>query len=316
MRSKPTQIIFFQKIKLRLRALSLVLVFIFFQADATSQSTEATRLPTIKEFNEQREAKKQAEYLNFREQWFAFLRKEIKVWQGGPVQPAWARKATEEFFIQSGGLKAEFALASKKNTYGFTFTQPEDDNLSRKASYHRARQSIFMNFEKMSANEWLLLFVHEVAHSLDSELFKSLPIYNDGNYIKKLASWGASQIRLDELAPEERQNLKAWLTAGLNRGLLAEYRAWLLTYAVYEEGHREGLIEAVPWLENLRNSKPKDVSMKDHIYRYLSPSWVDPKIDMFSHAFIQQALRELREELYANPGLIQMGNIQPFVQQQ
>jgi hypothetical protein len=166
-----------------------------------------------------------------------------------------------------------------------------------------------MNIEQMTANEWLIFFVHEVAHSLDSELLAALPIYNDETYIKELAAYGKSNGRLADLSKSEQQRLENWLIAGLNRGFLAEYRAWLLTEAIYEESRQQGILSSSAWLEELRNSKPANSSMRDYVLHYLSSSWVDPTEGIFSYPFIQQALLRIRQKLVADPSSVNLGAI-------
>lgn len=266
---------------------------------------------SVEEFNRQAQQRKNVDYQNFQNQWFSYLRGETKQI---PEQhsPAFVRQATEEFLLLSGGLKAQFAQASRENDFGFTFLQPDDDPY-RKASFHRTHRSIYMNIERLTASEWLILFVHEVAHSLDSELVAALPIYNDEAYIKELDAYGKANGKWADMAVSEQQRLEKWLIAGLNRGFLAEYRAWLLTAVIYEEGLQQGVFAPSPWLEELKNSKPAKTSMQTHVLRYLSPSWVDPTEGIFSYSFIQEALHKLRQQLDANPSSVKLGAIEKLL---
>jgi hypothetical protein len=263
---------------------------------------------TIQEFNDRHDAENQRRYRQFETEWLKFLRRETSQIPTS-VDPAWARKATEDYLQSTGPLKAKFAVASRNNHYGFTFQHPDDDDSSRKASFHRTQRSIFMDIDRLSANEWLIDFVHEVTHSLDSEIIDALDIYNDRELIQQLAEYGQKHVQLTDLSSAERARLDRWLLAGLNRGFLSEYRAWLLTYFIYEEGLRDGTFKPVAWLEDLQRTCPPRTSMQVHVFRSLSRSWVDPKTDLFSYPYIQQALAELRRKLWANPDLVELGNI-------
>lgn len=262
---------------------------------------------TIKEYNERLWGEKNLKYQNFNQAWFSFLKRKT---HQVPIElsPSWARKSTEEYLKTTGGLKKRFAEASQKNTYGFTFKRPDDDPL-RTASYHRTYRSIFIEVEKTSANAWLLRFVHEVAHSLDSELYDSLDIYNNENFVKTLIQLGDRNASLSELSPFVRTQLDQWLLAGLNRGFLSEYRAWLTTLLIYEEGLADQSFTEDDWLENIKRIRPDNVSMQDHLFRFLSPSWSDPREGIFSFPFIQEALTELRQKLDANPSLVKLGDL-------
>jgi len=275
-------------------------IFIFFSAAYSPAQT-------IEEYNAKIDAEKKAAYEDFSHQWQNFLTGQTQE-TPRPLSPALARKSTEEYLTATGGLKKVFAEASRKNTYGFTFKRPADDPL-RTASFHRGYNSIFIDVQNIPSNDWLLRFVHEVSHSLDSELYNSIDIYNNEALFQTLNSWGQQGRSLNELSPELRKQLDTWLMAGLSRGFLGEYRAWLATMVLYEEGLKDGTFKEFEWLEEIKKSRPPEISMRVHLLRFLSPSWEDPKKEIFSHAFIQQALKELRQKLVDHPERIPLGNL-------
>ena len=43
-----------------------------------------------------------------------------------------------------------------------------------KADFHRFSKSIFMDIERTSPNEWLVIFAHEMSHVLDDLMFDSI----------------------------------------------------------------------------------------------------------------------------------------------
>lgn len=268
---------------------------------------------SITEFNQIQEQERQRDYQEFKTQWFKYLRGEISYKdQFKTTSPYLVRRATEDYLIVSGGLKSRFALASKNNTFGLTFKRPVDEH-QRKASFHRITRSIFMDIDQMSANEWLVLFIHEVAHTLDSELIEAIAIYNNKDTFDRWTEFGNKNISLNQLDADTRTLLDQWLTAGLNRGFLSEYRAWLMTYLVYEEALKDGLIKPDPWLEDLKKNKPQGLDIQTYIFRHLSSSWIDPSDYIFKHTFIQQALKELRIKLYNDPHLIKLGQFEKII---
>lgn len=278
-----------------------------------AQTSGASSAPlTIKEFNDRREAAANFHYQEFKAAWFGFLKGTTPA-APTTADPAWARRATEEYLLTTGNLKSRLARASQNNNYGFTLQQPEDD-MVRIASFHRGQKSIYMNADRMSANEWLITFVHEVAHSLDSELVASLDIFNDKNLTRELADLGRQGMLLKDLSADDRVRLDRWLLAGLNRGFLTEYRAWFLTFMVYEEGLKDGTFSKVEWLEKLKSTRPERTSIQTHIFRFLSSSWTDPSEGLFTYPFIQQALSEIREKLYQNPERVSLGEIGKLIQ--
>lgn len=265
---------------------------------------------SVADFNAQLAEEAHQVYTQFREQWILFLKEKSTLPK--LVTPASARKATEEYLASTGGLKQKLAQASSQNQFGFTFKRPVDDPI-RSASYHRAYNSIFIDIENVSPQAWLVRFVHEIAHSLDSEMYASLKVYNDEEFLKNLEVYGEKKVALKSLDAVTRKKLDQWLIAGLNRGLLGEYRAWLVTLLIYNEGLQDGTFSEMKWLEEIKKSQPVGVSLSVHLFRYLSPSWIDPTEGWFAYEYIQQALLELRQKLLDDPTQIKMGQLGFFL---
>ncbi len=291
-----------------------VLFFSFCVQGNESQNRASNKLEpeiSIEQYNLKIEADLFRSYSKFKSEWMTFLNNKTDIIPDN-LTPAWARKATEEYLYLSGGLKAKFALASQQNNFGFTLKKPIDEPM-RKAGFHRTHRSIFIDIQQMNANEWLMTFVHEVAHSLDSELIGALDIYNNEKYIIFLHQLGQKNIKLSELDMRQRQYLDNWLMAGLNRGFLAEYRAWLLTYVIYNEGLKDSTFKNITWLDQLVATKPIAENINSHILKQLSKSWSNPTAGVFSYPFVQSALLELRKKIETNPGLVKMGYIKKLV---
>jgi len=280
-------------------------LFLFFGISKNSYSL------TIAEYIQQEKKQKDEHYQKFKDQWFDYLNEEAALPEIDSV--AFVRKASEDYLISFGGLREKLGIMSKKNTYGFSFSRNDDEH--RKASYHRAHRSIFMDINEIKGNQWLTLFVHEVAHSVDSEMFEALSIFNDKKLIEEIQKITQKKKTLSELSENQLISLEKWLTAGLNLGFLAEYRAWLLTYLIYEEGLADGSLQADEWLENLRRNRPQDVPLNVYIFRSLSPSWIDPTEGFFSSPIVKEALTTLRKKLYNDPNKVKLGQIGELINQ-
>jgi hypothetical protein len=166
-----------------------------------------------------------------------------------------------------------------------------------------------MDLGSIDKNNFFIILIHELAHGVDDIMRKALVDFGSRATRTQIFEILDKKTNPAELNNLERDLIRGWLIAGLERGLLAEYRAWLFTYLAYQEGLRDGTLHPTEWLDRLHNTKPENTTVEEHIYRSLSQNWSDPQDDVFSNAIINELLRELRQEFYANPRLIKMGNI-------
>lgn len=173
-----------------------------------------------------------------------------------------------------------------------------------KAGFHRGEHSIFMDFSKIPANDWLLVFAHEYAHSLDSTLSSAVPVFEDPNLRKKITTLAARTDSPALLSAAELRDLDRWLIAGLDRGFLAEVRAWALSYEIYTEGLADGAWKPIAWMEEmLRDRIPGETSIHLAI-RYLSPRFTDPEGDsragvLFTRPLVATRLKQIRLKIEA-----------------
>lgn len=222
-----------------------------------------------------------------------------------------AKIATLEYLDNQGGKFEKLSKAlSELTLLPMTFTRPIDEASSeRNAAFDRGKRSIFIDLKKFSRTEWLKAFIHEGIHRLDGELDKSISIFSDRKTKEFIKSKGKKDTPLSELSYFERRKLDKWLIAGLNRGFLAEYRAWLLTFVLYKEARKSRSIGVNEWLENLMQNQDPEIDDDIYIYRALSSHWTDPKSGLFKYEFVKEALSKLRSKLYENPKLVELGFI-------
>jgi hypothetical protein len=168
----------------------------------------------------------------------------------------------------------------------------------------RGSGSIFMSFDQIDPREWLAVFIHEFAHSLDRRIPDAIAEFHRPSEVAWLArELGGVVVQPEDLSPAARSRLDRWLMAGLDRGFLAEYRAWSVTFKLYEDGLREGMWEAIPWMERvLARRRPKQ-SLKALVYDALDPSFSDPgySAGLFSLLVVKTELWRIRALLRGSP---------------
>ncbi len=263
---------------------------------------------SIDKFNQINETNEMQNYNIFRNKWIDFLN--FTSFENPPKNnPTWGRKVIEGYLESTGGLKRNFAKALEAvQIFSVSFERPSDEfSSSRSGGYHRGTKIAFDDPAIFNPQNVLKTYIHEGAHRLDSELNGSLKVYNDPIFIQNILEKINTNAQLNS---QDLTDLNSWLIAGLNRGFLGEYRAWLLTFMLYKEGRQDGTFkEPIDWLEDLMIAQPKNLDDRVYIFRHLSPTWTDPSEGIFSHNLIQAQLAQLRARLYANPLQVQLGKI-------
>jgi hypothetical protein len=173
----------------------------------------------------------------------------------------------------------------------------------------RGSGSIFMNFALIDPNEWLVILSHELLHSLDETLSSAIGRYSNSDEVSEFVSSSKSSSDPQALNSSERRDLDSWLTAGLDRGFLAEYRAWTVTFEIYQEGLAEGLWSNISWLDAILRKKPKEQSLSLFTLLYLDPAFPDPTDGIFSVKLIQSELSHVRQVIRTSAPPPSLGNI-------
>lgn len=169
------------------------------------------------------------------------------------------------------------------------------------AGVQRAINSIYMDFSKIDPDDWLIVFVHEVLHAVDDQIFIGVQGYADTTLIQHFVQLSLQLQSYDQLSKEDSDSLKRWLMFGLDRGLLAEYRAWSATLLIYEVGLIEGLWNHRGWLDQIIVQQKQSESLPYFTYHYLDERSADPTDDLFSNPLIASSLKELRAQLRRSP---------------
>jgi len=209
----------------------------------------------------------------------------------GPVTESFARALDER--ARTGNL-----VLFRLTGHSANLASPTDE----KAGFHRGERSIFMDFGRIPANEWLLIFAHEYAHSLDPALSDAMPIFADPELRAKVDSLSRRTENVKALSPEELADLDRWLIAGLDRGYLAEVRAWALSFAIYEEGLADGAWKPIAWMDSMLRDRRRGETAIVFAARYLAPRFTDPEptgvaADLFSRVLVRTRLKQIRIRL-------------------
>lgn len=185
--------------------------------------------------------------------------------------------------------------------------RPEENDASPyKAGFHRAVGSIYLDISRVASDEWPLIWMHEVLHSLDDAIFDASSYFSDEARVKTLAEKARRMPDLAQWSAMDRSALDAWIQAGLHRGLWAEYRAWIVSFRVYREAVDADLFQKIAWVEELLGQIPAGQSLESGLYAILDRRSKDPTRGLFSLPAIQAALVEQRKRASANPALIPM----------
>lgn len=189
----------------------------------------------------------------------------------------------------SSPILQRFASAADKNQAQLRLfdavMRPPITGAPESAGFDRSHGSVYMNLSKVTGGEWPLIFVHEIAHALDDRMSKAISEYNDRDLAKRVAA-----------NPESNPDLDRWLKAGLDRGLLAEYRAWVVSLAAYQEARTSHAWASIAWVDELLAQQKPMENLETFIFRYLDERFTDPTEGIFSLPSVQKRLKEMRAE--------------------
>jgi hypothetical protein len=177
---------------------------------------------------------------------------------------------------------------------------PQDESVEsqKKAGVYRGSESLFMNVDRIHPNEWNFLLVHELTHYTDAVLQKASDVWGDRELARKIFDLSVHNSSLTTLSVTEKALVRSYIQAGLDRGLLAEYRAWVGCFSSYQAGKTQGLWGEIPWMEEIVSQKLKSQSWESFTLQYLDRTFTDPEFTgIFSLEIVKETYLSLREEL-------------------
>lgn len=163
-----------------------------------------------------------------------------------------------------------------------------------KAGYHRASRSIYMDWGRVPANEWLIILVHELLHSLDTRIWDGLELAGTPVNVRRVQKLVKKFTAPHALNPTDSEFMSQWVSAGLDRGLWAEYRAWLATLAIYEAGLTDGLWVPIDWLDRIVQECPADFKRELCFYKFIDARSPDPMSGLLGTSLVLGQIRQVR----------------------
>jgi hypothetical protein len=206
---------------------------------------------------------------------------------------------TLELLSKSGGAKKVFIEQVKGSGFqmfkmvGYFDEQSPDGD---KAGFDRANKQLFLDFSKIPATEWLVIFIHVVSHSLDPYLISGTEAFADEKTYSDILRMTSKTTSPERLTAKERGEMFDWLRAGLDQKFLAEYRAWTITIKLYLEG-KNILWPQIDWLENILKNRKSGEALNIFTLRYLSPRFTSNDEGIFKNILIKNSLTRFREGL-------------------
>lgn len=179
----------------------------------------------------------------------------------------------------------------------------ESSPVEKKAGFHRISQSIFMDMTAIPMNEWPIIFIHEVLHSMDDDLYTAVKIYAEEKRVEAFKKNDLGSYKLSE----------EWLEAGLGRGLWSEYRAWYFTSVMYREGLLDGLWTRIEWMDRISGTGTTSQSLRRHVYAQLDRGFRDPSEGIFNKPEVKKRLKVLRDR-YRSERLPPLGHLQKILE--
>ncbi len=129
----------------------------------------------------------------------------------------------------------------------FAELSPNQGALDGPAGVSPGTGSVVAVLSKLPPEEWLLIFVHEMAHALDTQLIEAeRRLSSDKRLWTELAAVVNSGKTLAQLNESEQKDIREWSRLALDRGLFAEVRAWTRTLKIWAELRASGLNTTLP----------------------------------------------------------------------
>jgi hypothetical protein len=201
--------------------------------------------------------------------------------------------------------------ASKENSIPFRMSGEHFDAspTEHKAGFHRATGAVFMDIARIDPGEWLLILTHELIHDVDSIVPIAVQKYSNVELAKHLIERAAKSSDPASLPADEHRAYKDWIEAGMDRGLLAEVRAWAITILIYEDGLREGLWQRIAWLDDVMAKREPSESWERFSLRFLSERSEQPREGVFVHELARNLLEEVKGELLRGERPLEFGEL-------
>ncbi len=177
------------------------------------------------------------------------------------------------------------------------------------AGFHRAQAAVFANIAMIPHSDWLLVFAHEMIHVIDEQIHANLSIVANPDLARTVAQIANSKASINELTQDERLTCERFLVSALNRGFLAELRAWWLVRQIYHELH----LPPIFWLEHLYAEGTPNKSTEARFVQALSERFPTSLTGLFGLPIIQALDANHRSNWIKYPRRVPWGSLKPLV---
>jgi len=180
------------------------------------------------------------------------------------------------------------------------FVHLNDHHPSQKpAGYDRSNKGIFFDLFEIDPAAFNIYLIHEFAHVFDPKLAQAINIFNNSELTSDVAAMVRSKKQLPELSTDDRSKLDRYLTAGLDRGVLAELRAWTTSSELYLELLKFGEQTPAAFLDHIlgSNRNLSEVQLHQIWQDYLFKNFDKPTTGLFASPLLQADLAVILNSL-------------------
>lgn len=163
------------------------------------------------------------------------------------------------------------------------------------AGYNLTTQSLFMNIQSLSPEDWDVIFIHELGHHFDQTRKDSKQYFNI-DQVKVIIELQKKYDRGESIDDSEIKQIDDWIMSGLNIGLLAEWRVWSFTLK-YLDGFKADYHfgKQTQWLKYYRKLSPSDRDIE--LFKMLDYRFKNSNDLLLSHELIQKRLDLIRLQI-------------------
>jgi hypothetical protein len=143
------------------------------------------------------------------------------------------------------------------------------------AGVARGTKLLFASVLEIPPEEWNMILVHEIAHIVDDALDAAVKQWQSNDLKEKALAERENFLQSSPIRIDDFPNSRVWLSAGLNRGFLAEYRAWVITSVIYESLRAKSLQVDLNWMREISAAGMTISELKVRVFKYLDSRFFD-----------------------------------------
>ena len=194
----------------------------------------------------------------------------------GFFTPIMANRAISELQLINSPTLSKMLLDLKQlKTVGkyFYFKIIFDDNETsignRRGGVHRIRDILYMNSGNGDyLSYWNFVLIHELTHFLDKNLKNAALTYGTPKRVQEISNL----LKKNMLTNSDINAIKLHIYTGLERGLIAEFRSWMLTILIYQESGLNNVL----WLEDFLHKRPSQLPLDQYLFMTLKKRVLNP----------------------------------------